>query len=178
MICDVTDEEVSEALSTTSVLGLSNWVAIPAKVPPSVHDAPAAEFKAACGRGPSLIWKALSCVPIAGLTCIGTSRKFAPGACGNCSPLSEPRSTSIGAAFKLAYRLIDALTLDAHDTLAPRLIAAKKLSCSVRRPCDETAMAVGCELMNDTRRSLSIHELYVPLARSRCCNPLAYVKCI
>ena len=74
---------MSEALSTTSVLGLSNCVATPEKVPPSVHDAPVAEFSCAFGNGPSLIWKAFRLVPTVGRTCTATSRNDDPGVCGN-----------------------------------------------------------------------------------------------
>ena len=124
VICELTDDAVSDALSTTSVLGLSNCVAMPEKEPPSVHDAPDAELSCVLGRGPSLIWNALSCVPLPGRTCTATSRWPAPAVYGNCKPRSEPKSTSIGAAFKLANLLIANPTPAMHETLAPRSMDA------------------------------------------------------
>ena len=114
---------MSDALSTTSVLGLSNCVAIPEKVPPSAHNAPAAEFSCALGSGPSLIWNAFRLVPADGRTCTAMSRNAAPGVYGNCSPPREPKSTSIAAAFTLAYLFMFAITLGAQTILALKLTA-------------------------------------------------------
>ena len=68
VIRELTDDAESDALSTTSVLGLSNCVAMPENVPPSVQTAPAAELRCDAARSPSLIWNAFKLVPAVGRT--------------------------------------------------------------------------------------------------------------
>ena len=103
---------------------MSNCVAMPANVPASAHDEPAAELSTDDPSGPTLIWKAFSVVPTAGRTCTGTSKYAAPGVCANCSPYSDPKSTSMGAAIRLASLLTGAIMLGAQETDASKSTAA------------------------------------------------------
>ena len=176
VICEATADAVSDALSTTSVLGLSNCVAMPEKVPPSTHEAPLAELSAPADSGPSLIWKAFSVVPVCGRTCTATSRKLMPAECVNCNPYREPKSTSMGAALTLANLLSVSPTSLAHAKRAPRVTADWWLSSSVTRPSDETSSIPGWSLAKLTRESMSIHDLYALLTRLARASPLASVS--
>eukprot|EP00966_Prymnesium_polylepis_P277300 6407313-Prymnesium_polylepis.1 len=96
---------------------------MPANVPASAHDEPAAELSTEDASGPSLIWKAFSVVPTAGRTWTGTSKYTAPGVYKNWSPFSEPKSTSMGAAIRLAGLLTGATILGEQETDALKATA-------------------------------------------------------